>query len=233
MAGKRLTADDHDRIWELHGEGNNPNEIAVAVGRAYSTVATLLKSSGGVRPVASKRSELRLSLAEREEISRGIHAHGTFAVIAARIGRVTSTVSREVARNGGRSRYRAVRADRRALKRARRPKPSKITMSPTLRAEVEAKLRRSWSPEQIARWLRRTFLVTRRCRCRTRRSTRRCSSRSAASRPHCAAISVPVGTGAAASARTAGASREEPEHGAHHQAARRGRGPPPAWPLGG
>jgi IS30 family transposase len=59
--------------------------------------------------------------------------------------------------NGGRSRYRAQRADAAAIRRAARPKPSKLAVDPQLRAVVEAKLALCWSPEQIAGWLRVTY----------------------------------------------------------------------------
>jgi transposase, IS30 family len=91
---------------------------------------------------------------EREEISRGVAAGDSCRVIARRLGRAPSTVSRELARNGGRSRYRAQRADAAAGRRAARPKPAKLAAEPRLRAVVEAKLRLRWSPEQIAGWLR-------------------------------------------------------------------------------
>jgi IS30 family transposase len=78
-------------------------------------------------------------------------------MIAARLGRAPSTVSREVVRNGGRHRYRAHRADRVAWRRARRPKPSKLAEHRELRAVVEDKLADWWSPQQVARWLRRTY----------------------------------------------------------------------------
>jgi transposase, IS30 family len=68
-----------------------------------------------------------------------------------------STVSREVAANGGRSRYRALTADRAAWDRAARPKQTKLSRWPGLRAMVEDKLELCWSPEQIAGWLRRRF----------------------------------------------------------------------------
>jgi transposase, IS30 family len=61
---------------------------------------------------------------------------------------------RGLARNGGRHRYRAQRADAAADRRTARPKPSKLAVQPRLRAEVEDKLRLRWSPEQIAGWLR-------------------------------------------------------------------------------
>jgi IS30 family transposase len=128
------------------------------VGRAYSSVATVIKAAGGVRPAKPPcRSAFRLSLAEREEISIGISAKETFAVIAERIGRSTSTVSREVAANGGRAQYRACRSDRAALARARRPKTARLKKSPRLKREVGARLNKRWSPQQIASTLRQDF----------------------------------------------------------------------------
>jgi IS30 family transposase len=92
-------------------------------------------------------------MAEREEISRGVAAGEPCRHIAARLGRAPSTVSRELARNGGRGRYRAQAADAAAYQRAQRPKPAKLVTQPRLRAVVEAKLAVRWSPQQIAGWL--------------------------------------------------------------------------------
>jgi IS30 family transposase len=150
----KLSEKDCSAIWDLHGQGLNINLIAQRLGRAYSSVATVIKASGGVRPGPTRRSPLRLSLAEREEITRGVAAGLAFSVIATGINRATSTVSREVARNGGRRKYRACRADRSALVRACRPKVSKLAANPTLRAEVAARLATRWSPQQIAAALR-------------------------------------------------------------------------------
>jgi IS30 family transposase len=98
-----------------------------------------------------------LSASEREEISRGLACGDGVRAIARRIGRSHTTVSREVARNGGRERYRADRAEAAAWERARRPKPAKLASSPRLRAAVEHKLTCRWSPEQISAWLDRTY----------------------------------------------------------------------------
>jgi transposase, IS30 family len=98
-----------------------------------------------------------LSVVEREEISRGVAAGHSCRAIASRLRRAPSTVSRELARNGGRHRYRAQRADVAADRRGARPKPSKLAVEPRLRAVVEAKLTLCWSPEQIAGWLRVTY----------------------------------------------------------------------------
>jgi IS30 family transposase len=78
-------------------------------------------------------------------------------VIAGRIDRPSSTVSREIARNGGRDAYRALVADAAAFQRARRPKPSKLAANPELRDVVAERLDDDWSPQQIAQWLRREF----------------------------------------------------------------------------
>jgi transposase, IS30 family len=148
---------DRERIWDLRSQGLNTNEIALTMGRAYSSVATVIKATGGVRPVTPRRSPLRLSLAEREEISRGISTNQTFSVIALKIGRSPSTVSREVAANGGRGTYRACRADRAALVRAQRPKTAKLHRCPRLKSEVRARLNKRWSPQQITATLHQDF----------------------------------------------------------------------------
>jgi len=77
--------------------------------------------------------------------------------IAVRLGRAASTVSREVTRNGGRSRYRAHRADRAAWNRARRPKLCKLAANPTLALLVDEKLGLWWSPQQISGWLKESY----------------------------------------------------------------------------
>jgi IS30 family transposase len=93
---------------------------------------------------------LRLSLAEREEISRGLAANDSCRQIALRLGRAPSTISREVVASGSRGPYRAWRADAQAERRAARPKTAKLVTLPRLRAEVERGLHRLWSPQQIA-----------------------------------------------------------------------------------
>jgi IS30 family transposase len=104
-----------------------------------------------------RRSPLRLSLAEREEVSRGLAAGEPVRAIARRLGRAASTVCREVAANGGRDRYRACAADRRAVRLLRRPKPAKLAVYPRLREIVESKLELRWSPQQIAAWLKASY----------------------------------------------------------------------------
>jgi len=150
---ERLSELERWRIAELSAQGWTTRWIAREIGRGHGVVATHLRLMR--RPPAREpvRSPLRLSLVEREEISRGLAGGESLRTIARRLGRAPSTVSREVAGNGGRGRYRACRADQAALRRMGRPKPSKLVSCPRLRAVVEAKLELRWSPQQISGWL--------------------------------------------------------------------------------
>jgi IS30 family transposase len=96
----------------------------------------------------------RFSIEEREELSRGLVAKESLRSIAGRLGRPASTLSREVARNGGMARDRAARAHRAAHARARRPKEHKLARHRDLARAVEGGLETRWSPEQIANRLR-------------------------------------------------------------------------------
>jgi IS30 family transposase len=117
-----------------------------------------LASNGGIVPPVRRRAPLALSLCEREEISRGLAAGASMRQVASGIRRAPSTVSREIARHGGRARYRAGQADRRAWGRARRPKPCRLAGHRRLQKIVAEKLSREWSPEQISGWLKRQYL---------------------------------------------------------------------------
>ncbi len=153
----RFTEAERVEVWDRWQAGDANRLIGRDLGRSAGSIRAFVESWGGVRPRVRRRSSRHLSLTEREEISRGVAAGESLRMVAARLGRVPSTVSRELARNGGRGSYRAHRADRAALGRARRPKPSKLADNPQLRAMVEEKLEEWWSPEQVARWLRRTY----------------------------------------------------------------------------
>jgi transposase, IS30 family len=91
-----------------------------------------------------------LSLADREEISRGLANGAEQKDIAVSIGRCESVVSREISRHGGRGKYRAHSADARARSCRERPKCRKLDADPVLRERVTADLRRAWSPQQIS-----------------------------------------------------------------------------------
>ena len=130
--------------------GETHEVAASAVGCSAKSVQRLLVKTGGVKPRVRPQSALRLSLREREEISRGLLAGDSCRVIARRLGRAPSTVSRDVAAAGHRQRYRGWRAEETAHRRARRPKIAKLIAVPRLRRAVEQGLRRRWSPQQIA-----------------------------------------------------------------------------------
>jgi IS30 family transposase len=153
----KLTDAEKALIEELWSLGLPERVIGREVGRPHSTVRGYVKVIRRPAPAPRKRSSLRLSLVEREDISRGLAAGESLRAIAARLGRAPSTVAREVAGNGGRNGYRAVAADEEAWRRAKRPKEQKLARSELLRWLVEAAIERRWSPEQIAGWLRRSF----------------------------------------------------------------------------
>ena len=150
---QRLSPEAMDAIWVRLRAGHAAKPAARQLGLSTSTVRTYLLRCGGIRPEPRCRGPRRLSVEEREEISRGLAAGVSLRAIAGQLGRAPSTITREVAANGGRSRYRASRADQMAWSRATRPKPCKLATRPALRAIVEEKLQRRWSPQQIAGWL--------------------------------------------------------------------------------
>lgn len=141
-------------LWRRWRAGESISIISRAIGKPPGSVFTVLKHHGGIPPEPRKQRLGDLTPAEREEISRGLHAAESYRQIAARLGRAVTTISREVDRNGGRSVYRATAAQERALDQARRPKPSLLARRPALKETVVNLLREEWSPEQIVGHLR-------------------------------------------------------------------------------
>lgn len=158
MAGRKWGPDGREKqeLWERWKRGESVSEIARALSVQRQSIHYHLLGRGGFAPAARRRSSRVLSLHEREEISRGLAAGDSLREIARRLGRPTSTVSREVTRHGGRSRYRATTADRRAWSNAQRPKLCKLARSFELTDLVAGKLAEDWSPEQISGWLAQT-----------------------------------------------------------------------------
>jgi IS30 family transposase len=154
----KYTAAQKAEIWDRWQRGEPLTVIGRLFDRPSSSIFNMLAPTGGIRPPPRRRSHLALTLAEREEISRGIACDLSLRAIAVRLGRAPSTISREVKRNGGLQHYRASRADQVAWDRAQRPKPCKLVNEPALSRIVANKLRSHWSPEQIAGWLKRTYL---------------------------------------------------------------------------
>jgi IS30 family transposase len=153
MGGPAVTEAEKTEIWERRCQGESMSAIARHLGRGLETVRRCVLETGGVRPKPRTKSRRELTVVEREEISRGLAAEHSCHAIARRIRRAPSSVSREVARNGGRVGYRAAEAEQAALRRGRRPKASKLALYPRLRAEVEARLGLDWSPQQISAFL--------------------------------------------------------------------------------
>jgi IS30 family transposase len=149
-----LSIQEQDEVWGRWRQGESLGLIARRLGKRGPSIRAFVLQTGGVRQHPPRRAQRCLSMAEREEISRGVAAGEPCRQIAARLGRAPSTVSRELARNGGRHHDRAQAADAGAFRRAQRPKPAKLLVEPRLRAVVEAKLALRWSPQQIAGWLR-------------------------------------------------------------------------------
>ena len=151
-----FTAAESAEIWDRWRQGQGLWTIARAFGKRSSSIFAHISPTGGIQPPRRRRSRLSLTLAEREEISRGlVHGH-SLRQIACGLGRAPSTVSREVARNGGPAPYRAESSDRQAWRRALRPKACKLATHPHLRRIVATQLRHNWSPQQIAGWLKST-----------------------------------------------------------------------------
>jgi len=151
------SADQKNLMWDRWQAGDSLHEIARLFDRSHGSVAGILRKTGGIRPRPRSRSRLSLTLAEREEISRGMVAGQSLRSIAVSLGRAPSTVSREINRNGGRQHYRANLADKEAWNRALRPKTCKLVHNRALAGIVAKKLRGLWSPEQIAGWLKYTY----------------------------------------------------------------------------
>jgi IS30 family transposase len=149
----RLSPAEKIDIWSRWKCGQSQHEIGRACGRPHPTIRKILLPHGGIAPAARRRSRLSLTLAEREDISRGIASDSSIREIARLLKRSASTVSREVARHGGRPAYRAHDADRRAWVSALRPKRCLLAGNRRLRDVVASKLILDWSPERISGWL--------------------------------------------------------------------------------
>ena len=153
----RMSVSDKAAMWERWKRGESLSEIGRALDRTPGAIFHVVRARGGVPPAPRRRSSHALTVAEREEISRGLATGVSFRQIAARLGQPTSTVSREVGRHGGRRWYRAAVADAETWNRALRPQLCRLAQHPAFRARVAEKLEADWSPEQIAGWLKRTY----------------------------------------------------------------------------
>jgi len=149
----RLSLTQRSQIWRRWKAGQSLHEIGRAFGKPHTSIRCLLLPRGGIPPAARRRSRLALTLAEREDISRGIASGSSLREIARHLDRAASTVSREVTRHGGGPVYRAHEADEHAWDSALRPKQCLLALHQRLREVVASKLILDWSPEQISGWL--------------------------------------------------------------------------------
>src|SRR5271163_2318954 len=148
-----LSAIEKGEVWKRWKAGQSLHEIGRAFDKPHSSIRCLWLPRGGIPPAARRRSRLALTLAERENISRGIASGSSFRETARHLDRAASTVSREVSRHGGLPVYRAHEADEHAWDSALRPKQCLLALHPRLRAMVASKLILDWAPEQISGWL--------------------------------------------------------------------------------
>lgn len=151
------SAQQRAEIWARWQRGESLKSIGRLFERPSSSIHKVLSPTGGIRPAERKRSLRALTLEDREEISRGIVARYSVRAIARQLNRSPSTISREINRNGGYLRYRASAAEQAAWERAHRPKDCKLVENRDLARIVASKLKQTWSPMQIAGWLKRAF----------------------------------------------------------------------------
>ncbi|WP_429550806.1 IS30 family transposase [Paraburkholderia youngii] len=144
-------------MWERWRKGESLQHIAQLFNRNHSSVQRILAQTGGIQPAPRRRSKLALTLAEREEISRGLVAGDSIQSIARRLSRSPSTICREIKRNSGQAGYRAGQADQLAWDRSLRPKVCKLIEHRMLAHIVANELQLQWSPQQIAGWLKRAW----------------------------------------------------------------------------
>ena len=166
------------QFWLLVREGASREEAAIKVGYKGGAGQGWFRQAGGVIPayVTAKQSGRSLSFREREEIFAGVERGDSIRLIARSLGRAASTVQRELRRNMWHQLYRArhhrrahgfavrrpwnyrpSRAQARAERMARRPKPAKLKTNAALRQVVQAKLTSRLSPEQVTVQLKREF----------------------------------------------------------------------------
>jgi IS30 family transposase len=151
---KRIfTAIEKEFIFDTWKNGIGFSEIAKRIDSKPGTIFTVLRDTGGIKPYVRKPNKEHLSLAEREEIRVGLSSEMSIRAIAKMLDRSPSTISREVNRNRGRRHYKAVDANNRASRMAKRPKPCLLDKNTELRDLVVEKLKKNWSPEQISGWL--------------------------------------------------------------------------------
>ena len=147
-----LPREHERRFWQGVRAGLSVNDSAIAAGGSWSWGRRIFVRLGGVNPTSTTEPDGHryLRFEEREEIMR-LQASGLgVRAIAREIGRHPSTVSRELKRAVGVRGYRAGMAQTHADRGRRGPRNAKLATNLRLRSEVQARLKRHESPEQIA-----------------------------------------------------------------------------------
>nr|WP_162050908.1 IS30 family transposase [Fluviibacter phosphoraccumulans] len=157
MGRPGLSDQEKSELWRRWQAGQTLTDIGLALGKHAGSVHGVISLKGGIAPTARTRASKHLTLHEREQISRGLAKSMSLRSIARDLGRSPSTISREVSKNQGVIKYRAVIADELAWERSRRPKSCFLASRPTLCQIVASKLEMKWSPEQISGWLKHEF----------------------------------------------------------------------------
>jgi len=181
----RMSWSDRNELWARWRRGESVRQIAHGLRRASSVIHTVVAAEGGITPRPRRRSRLALSSAEREEISRHLACGHSLRAISQRLGRAPSTLSREVAHNGGRSVYRAAVADKQAWHRTRRPSIVVYRLIPPCGESWRTNSRSSGRHSRSRAGFDAPFRVMLTGRCHRKRSTAACSCKVAAS---CAAV---------------------------------------------
>jgi IS30 family transposase len=144
-------------MWRRWKAGQSLHEIGRVFGKDHVSIQFMLAPHGGIAPAARHRSQRTLTVAEREEISRGIASGGSIREIAKGLNRAASPVSREITRRGGRPQYRATDADQKAWESTVRPKRCLLAIHAKLHEVVADNLILDWSPKQISGWLKQEY----------------------------------------------------------------------------
>lgn len=157
MGRPGLSDQEKSELWRRWQAGQSLTDIGLALGKHAGSIHGVISLKGGIAPSDRKRSSAHLTLQEREQISRGLAKSMSLRSIARDLGRSPSTISREVSKNQGATKYRAVTADELAWERSCRPKDCLLALRPNLCQTIASKLTMKWSPEQISGWLKHEF----------------------------------------------------------------------------
>jgi len=147
MGRPGLSSKQKQELWSRWKNGQSLTEIGLALGKHAGSIHGVLSSHGGIMPRLRTRCAHSLTLAEREHISRGLMANISMRRLAEQLSRSPSTISREIARNGGVGTYRAVISEERAWDRSQRPKDCVLAVNNRLQKVVASKLQEDWSPQ--------------------------------------------------------------------------------------